>query len=77
MILDRSEGGLRLSVPGDDPLSPNFHVLDLVTGMGREVTVAWRRESEMGVSTLRTYDLKGAQSGAGEMLREIWVAVLG
>ena len=77
VILDRSEGGLRLSLPGDEPAPDAFCVLDLVTGMGREVQVAWRRPPELGVRTVRTYDLDQPQAGLGEVLRQIRISVLG
>ncbi|WP_312166511.1 PilZ domain-containing protein [Phenylobacterium sp.] len=77
VILDRSEGGLRLSLPGDEPAPDAFCVLDLVTGMGREVQVAWRRPPELGVRTVRAYDLDQPQEGLGETLRQIRIAVLG
>ena len=77
VILDRSEGGLRLNLPGDEAAPDSFCVLDLVTGMGREVQVAWRRPPELGVRTVRTYDLDQPQAGLGEVLRQIRISVLG
>lgn len=77
VILDRSEGGLRINLPGDEQAPDSFCVLDLVTGMGREVEVAWRRPPELGVRTVRTYDLDQPQEGLGEVLRQIRIAVLG
>ncbi|CAN7327364.1 PilZ domain-containing protein [Phenylobacterium sp. LjRoot164] len=77
VILDRSEGGLRLNLPGDEPAPDAFCVLDLVTGMGREVHVAWRKPPELGVRTVRTYDLDQPQEGLGEVLRQIRISVLG
>ncbi|KQW71378.1 hypothetical protein ASE17_00280 [Phenylobacterium sp. Root77] len=77
VILDRSEGGLRINLPGDEPAPETFCILDLVTGMGREVQVAWRRPPEVGVMTLRAYDLDQPQEGLGEALRKIRISVLG
>jgi hypothetical protein len=77
VILDRSEGGLRISVPTDEAVPDAFCILDLVTGVGREVEVAWRRAPELGLRTLRAYDLDHPQEGVGEALRQIWIAVLG
>lgn len=77
VILDRSEGGLRLSLPGDEPAPDAFCVLDLVTGMGREVQIAWRKPPELGVRTVRTYDLDQPQDGLGDVLRQIRISVLG
>ena len=45
--------------------------------MGREVQVAWRRPPELGVRTVRTYDLDQPQEGLGEVLRQIRISVLG
>ena len=77
VILDRSEGGLRINLPGDEAAPDSFCILDLVTGMGREVEVAWRRPPELGVRTVRTYDLDQPQEGLGEALRQIRISVLG
>ena len=77
VILDRSEGGLRINLPGDEAAPDSFCILDLVTGMGREVQVAWRRLPELGVRTVRTYDLDQPQAGLGEVLRQIRISVLG
>ena len=77
VIVDRSEGGLRISLPTVETTRDWFYVLDLVTGVGREVEVAWRRGPDMGLRTLRTYDLDGAEDGVGETLRKIWISVLG
>ena len=77
VILDRSEGGLRLNLPGDEAAPDSFCVLDLVTGMGREVQIAWRKPPELGVRTVRTYDLDQPQDGLGEVLRQIRMSVLG
>ena len=77
VIVDRSDGGLRISLPGDEPAPDAFCVLDLVTGMGREVEVAWRNLPELGLRIVRTYDLDRPQEGVGETLRQIRIAVLG
>lgn len=77
VIVDRSEGGLRISLPGDQATPETFCVLDLVTGMGREVEVAWRNLPELGLKIVRTYDLDRPQDGVGETLRQIRIAVLG
>lgn len=77
VIVDRSLGGLRISLPADDAVPDTFCILDLVTGMGREVEVAWRRAPEMGLKVVRTYDLDLPQDGIGETLRQIRIAVLG
>lgn len=78
VIVDRSLGGLRISVPdGVDDVPSTFCVLDLVTGMGREVETAWRNAPELGLKVLGTYDLNQPQEGVGEALRQIRIAVLG
>ena len=77
VIVDRSLGGLRISLPTDEPTPERFCVVDLVTGMGREMEVAWRSAPEMGLRTLATYDLGVIQEGVGETLRRIWIGVLG
>ena len=77
VIIDRSLGGLRLNVPGEEAASLSFCVLDLVTGMARDVEVAWSRAPEIGVRIVRTYDLDQPQEGLGETLRQIRISVLG
>lgn len=78
VIVDRSLAGLRISLAaGMEEVPETFCVLDLVTGMGREVEVAWRRTPEMGLKVVRAYDLDQPQEGVGEVLRQIRIAVLG
>lgn len=77
VIVDRSLGGLRISLPTDEPIPDAFCVVDLVTGMGREMEVAWRAAPEAGLRTVRTHDLDAPQDGIGESLRQIRIAVLG
>ena len=48
-----------------------------MTGMGREVEVAWRAGPQMGLRIVRAYDLDQPQEGVGEALRQIRIAVLG
>lgn len=77
VILDRSEGGLRISLPTEEATPELFCILDLVTGMGREVEVAWRAGPQMGLRIMQAYDLDQPQQGVGEALRQIRIAVLG
>ena len=71
------QGGLRISLPTEEATPPVFCILDLVTGMGREVEVAWRAGPQMGLRIVRAYDLDQPQEGVGEALRQIRIAVLG
>lgn len=77
VIVDRSQGGMRLSVPDEKAVPETFFVLDLVTGMGREVEAAWRSSPEVGVKIVRSFDLGEPQEGVGETLRQIRISVLG
>ena len=68
VILDRSEGGLRLNLSGDEPAPDAFCVLDLVTGMGREVQVAWRKPPELGVRVNQHFVLAVGKDPSGRVL---------
>jgi hypothetical protein len=77
VIVDRSEGGLRISLPTGDSVPNAFCVIDLVSGIGREMEVAWRHADNVGLRTVRTHDLDLPQDGIGETLRQVRIAVLG
>ncbi len=77
VIVDRSTGGLRISLSDDQPVPDSFSVVDLVTGVGREVEVAWRALPMVGVRTLQECDLRAPADAFGENLRKVWIAVLG
>lgn len=76
IILDRSAGGLRLQLPGGEPAPDSFAVIDLVTGVGRDVEVVWRSPPTLGVRALRSYDLNAPRDGRGQELQRIWNTVL-
>jgi hypothetical protein len=76
VILDRSEGGLRIQMPTPDPVADTFAVVDLVSGVGHEVEVVWRHAPTIGVRSLRTFDLNAVMDDRGARLQQIWNAAL-
>jgi len=76
VILDRSKGGLRVQFPTPDPVADSFAVVDLVSGVGHEVEVVWRHALDVGLRSLRSFDLNDVDDDRGARLRQIWNAAL-
>jgi hypothetical protein len=77
VIVDRSAGGLRVTLPTGDETPKTFCVVDLVTGVGREMALAWRQADNAGLRTLKTHALDNPKDEVGERLRQVWIAALG
>lgn len=55
-------------------LTGKIQLVDLDAGLAHDVTVAWRRDREIGMRITRTYDLRGLAPAAAGMAKRIWQA---
>ncbi len=74
VIRDVSNQGVRIQMLAGATPPDQMQLVDLAEGQAHDVVVAWRRDRELGLRILRTYDLRGLAPAAAGVARRIWRA---
>ncbi len=74
VIRDLSSSGVRVQMLAGATPPDQIQLVDLVAGLAHDVTVAWRKDRELGLRIGKTYDLRGLAPAAAGTAKRIWLA---
>ena len=74
VIRDLSSQGVRVQMLAGATPPDQIQLVDIAAGLAHDVTVAWRRDRELGLKIARTYDLRGLAPASAGMAKRIWLA---
>ncbi|MBQ1561144.1 MULTISPECIES: PilZ domain-containing protein [Caulobacter] len=74
VIRDVSSQGVKIQMLAGATPPDQMQLVDIAEGQAHDVVVAWRRDRELGLRILRTYDLRGLAPAAAGVARRIWRA---
>lgn len=74
VIKDVSDGGARVLMLSGSTPPANVQLIDLVGGFAHDVKVAWRKDRELGLTFLRSHDLRGLAPASLQTAKRIWLA---
>ena len=72
-IRDLSEGGARITVPGQQPIAPHVFLINIRDRVVYEARVVWNRGGHAGLSFQRTIPLAELTDKHLEYLRRLWL----
>lgn len=74
LIRDMSDGGARVQMLSSASPPATAQLVDLVGGFAHDVRVAWRKDREIGLTFLRSHDLRGLAPAGLQTAKRIWQA---
>jgi hypothetical protein len=74
VVRDQSDSGLRIQMLSSATPPPNLQLVDLVSGYAHDANVVWQKDLELGLTILRSHDLRGLAPAALQTAKRIWQA---
>lgn len=74
VIKDMSDGGARVQMLSGSVPPATAQLVDLVGGFAHDARVAWRKDREIGLTFLRSHDLRGLAPANVQTAKRIWAA---
>ncbi len=74
VIKDMSDGGARVQMLSGSTPPASAQLVDLVGGFAHDAKVAWRKDREIGLTFLKSHDLRGLAPAGAQTAKRIWLA---
>lgn len=72
-IRDLSDGGARITVPGQQPIAPRVFLINIRDRIVYEAVVAWNRGGQAGLSFEKTMPLANLTDKRLDYLKRLWL----